>query len=169
MTLEDILSQRGGKNYVEKVVQFIGPDPEKVEELVRLILEGEERQVFHGAWVLRYVAEANPELIEPYLPSLIEALKKPNPDFLPRSVLKILEDLPLPKESLGDLTQICFQYLEAPQTAVAIRVFAMTVLYRISELEPDLKFELKAILEMQAPYGSAGFKSRAKKILKKLG
>ena len=44
----------------------------------------------------------------------------------------------------------------------------MTVLYNITLKIPELADELKIIIEDQMPYGSAGFKSRGKKILKGL-
>jgi hypothetical protein len=43
----------------------------------------------------------------------------------------------------------------------------MTVLYRLIEKEPDLKKELRIILEDELPYASPAFVSRARKILQK--
>jgi hypothetical protein len=44
----------------------------------------------------------------------------------------------------------------------------MTVLANIIDDQPDMKKELKLILEDQLPYGSAAFKSRGNKVLKKI-
>jgi hypothetical protein len=52
--------------------------------------------------------------------------------------------------------------------AVAIRVFSMTVLANVIEDQPDMRRELKLILEDQLPYGSSAFKSRGNKVLKKI-
>jgi hypothetical protein len=49
-----------------------------------------------------------------------------------------------------------------------VKVFGMTVLANLCEKLPELKNELRIIIEDQMPYGSAGFKSRGSKILKKL-
>jgi hypothetical protein len=51
---------------------------------------------------------------------------------------------------------------------VAVKVFAMTVLSTIINDQPDLKKELKTIIEDQLPYASPGFVARARKIIKKL-
>jgi hypothetical protein len=44
----------------------------------------------------------------------------------------------------------------------------MTVLFNIVKKYPELKDELKMSIEDQLPYGSAGFKSRGRRILKSL-
>jgi hypothetical protein len=44
----------------------------------------------------------------------------------------------------------------------------MTVLANIAMEEPDLKDELKIVIEDGLPYGSAAYISRAKKTLKQL-
>ena len=44
----------------------------------------------------------------------------------------------------------------------------MTVLYNLCKKEPDLANELRILIEEQMLYGTAGFKSRGKRILKEL-
>ena len=44
----------------------------------------------------------------------------------------------------------------------------MQVLYNVCQKEPDLANELKIVIEEFLPHGTAGFKSRGGKILKKL-
>ncbi len=64
---------------------------------------------------------------------------------------------------------ICFKYLEFPDEALAVKVFSMTVLGNLAKKYPEIKPELKLLIEDQLPHQTAGFKSRAKKILKQLG
>jgi hypothetical protein len=51
---------------------------------------------------------------------------------------------------------------------IAVKVFSMTVLANLSKSSPDIKKELRIAIEDQLPYGSAGFVSRAKKVLKEI-
>ena len=69
----------------------------------------------------------------------------------------------------GEAADICFGYLVDHKETIAVRVFAMTVLGNICRREPDLGIELRLVIEEELPYASAGFKSRAKKILAELG
>jgi hypothetical protein len=49
---------------------------------------------------------------------------------------------------------------------VAIKAFALTVLQNLSAVYPDIKPELKLIIEERWPHETAAFHSRARKILK---
>ena len=51
---------------------------------------------------------------------------------------------------------------------MAVRVFSMSVLARIAHDQPELKNELKIMIEDQLPFGSAAFLARARKVLKQL-
>ena len=66
------------------------------------------------------------------------------------------------------MVDICFNFLLSQDEPVAIRVFAMTVLGNIAQKWPELKNELRMAIEENMEFGSAGFKSRGKKELKRL-
>jgi hypothetical protein len=63
---------------------------------------------------------------------------------------------------------MCFGHLNNRRTAIAIQVFSITVLHNIARDEPDLRRELRIILDDLMPYGSPGFRARARKILQDL-
>ena len=62
----------------------------------------------------------------------------------------------------------CFKFLESPTEALAVKVFSMTVLSNFAKQYPEIVPEIKIVIEDQLPHQSAGFKSRAKKVLKDL-
>jgi hypothetical protein len=55
-----------------------------------------------------------------------------------------------------------------PKEAIAIRCSSMSILEKICNRIPELQPELRLILEEQLEHGSAGFKSRAKRVLSRL-
>ena len=61
---------------------------------------------------------------------------------------------------------LCFNYLSDPAEALAVKVIAMSVLAKLAPFYPDIITELQLIIEDQFPQQSAGFKSRAKKVMK---
>ena len=63
---------------------------------------------------------------------------------------------------------ICFRFVEDPNEKVAVKAFSLTVLYNLSRKHPDIIPEVKLLIEQQMPHQTAGFKSRAKKILKEM-
>ena len=84
-----------------------------------------------------------------------------------RNIMRLLQDIEIPQQLYGTLTDKCFTLLD-PKETIAVRVFSMTVLANIAKQEPDLKKELSIVIEDQLPYASAGFLSRAKQVLKEL-
>jgi hypothetical protein len=61
---------------------------------------------------------------------------------------------------------LCFGYIASPDEAIAVKAFSLTVLQNFSRRYPEIKNELKVIIEERWDYETAAFRSRAKKILK---
>jgi HEAT repeat protein len=150
-----------------KISTFIDDDPEKFDQLMKLFFDKEYRVTQRAAWVVAHCGKSHPELITPYIEPMIKNLKKEVHVAVIRNTLKLLQEIDIPKQLWGITTDICFKLLESNKP-IAVKVFSMTVLANICEKEPDLKNELRIIIEDQLPYGSAGFKSRAAKTLKRL-
>lgn len=112
----------------------------------------------------------HPHYIAPHLPQMIEYFSTSPPVAFKRNALRFLQNKPLfdelSEEQIGILTDHCFNYLSSQQEPIAVKVFSMTVLQFVTEKYPELRPELSILIEEQLPYGSAGFKSRAKKVLK---
>lgn len=118
--------------------------------------------------VVWLIAKQYPGFIDPYLPDMIEKLPYFRIDGVRRNILSILVDLPLPEIDLGKLFDICYTWLESEKEPVAIRGNAITILYKISEKEPELKTELTELFESLLPCDSVGIETRIKQYLKKL-
>ena len=90
-------------------------------------------------------------------------------DAVVRNSMRILSSQDVPERLQGYLLEICFDFLMSTKVPVAIKVHAMQVIFNISQNEPDLLNELRMVIEEQMPYGTTGFKSRGRKILKRIG
>lgn len=156
------------KRNIEHMASEIGDDPTQFGELMSVFLDGPYRITQYAAHLLGKCCDLQPHLILPYLGQMIELLDKEVHDSLKRNVVRTMQFVDIPEEHWDKTAQYCFQLLESKKEAVAIKVFSMTVLANLCEKLPELKNELSIIIEDQMPYGSAGFKSRGAKILKKL-
>ncbi len=85
-----------------------------------------------------------------------------------RNGLKILELQEIPKAQEGFLVDYCFNCIMNPQIPIAIRAFAMPVLYKIALSYPELKQEFKLVLEGLSDNESPGIQSRKRKYLRLL-
>ena len=73
--------------------------------------------------------------------------------------------MPIPEELEGLLCDKCFEYVENPKYAVALRAFGLTVLQKIARGYPELQLELVALVKEKMPMGSAAFKVRGRRVL----
>ncbi len=169
MNLIKELQKDFNKNTRDRIVQYIGNNPERFEELVAAFLGSSYRITQRAAWPMSHCVKKHPELIKPHLKKIILNLKKPQlHDAVKRNTVRLLQFINVPKSLQGHLVDICFGYLQDVNEPIAIRVFSMTVLGNLAIAYPDLKKELIALIEDQMAYASAGFTSRGRKVIKDL-
>ncbi len=168
MDLRAEILKEHSKAQTMKIVKFIGDDSKKFKELMNLFFNDEYRVVQRSAWIVNNCAGNHPELIKPYLKKMIDYLQKPVHDAVRRNTIRILQFIDIPKNLTGKAANVCFNLLQSKDEPVAVKVFSMTVLGKLCKTEPGLKNELQLLIEDQLPYSTAGFRSRAKRILKEL-
>ncbi|HRI78954.1 MAG TPA: hypothetical protein PLR06_05400 [Cyclobacteriaceae bacterium] len=167
-TLQEVLREHS-KTMHDRVVRYVGNNPIRFKELVDTFLKGPYRVTQRAAWPLSYCVESHPALIKPHLKSIINNLKTPGiPVSVKRNTIRLLQFIPIPRSLHGTVAEIGFNFLSDPKETIAVRVFSMTVLAHIAKEQPDIRKELQIVIEDQLPFGSAGFVSRANKVLKQL-
>ncbi|GJM31476.1 MAG: hypothetical protein DHS20C18_04770 [Saprospiraceae bacterium] len=168
MNLRTAILNEHSKANTTRITNWIGNNQQRFDALVELFLYDEYRVVQRAGWVLSECALQHTELLQPHLGPLIDNLEHPKHNAVLRNTLKALAEIDIPEEHMGKLATISFDLLADPQSAIATKVFAMQVLANFCKKEPDLAPELCLLIEDQWEHASAGFKSRGRKILKKL-
>jgi hypothetical protein len=148
-----------------RICDWVGKDENRMAILIELFLEEEYRVTQRLAWVIRFIALKNMFILKPHLEILVAQLRKPVHDAVKRNVLGLFEEIKIPSHLHDELVDLCFIFLANPQEAIVIRIFSMTILSKICKDIPELREELKIIIEDNLEHGSAGFKHRGKKIL----
>lgn len=168
--LTEQLHLEHSKLQARRLAAWIGHDAERFAALMDIFLGSDYRLCQRSAWVLSQVAQKSPLLVEPWLPRMVAKMREPGiHDAVKRNVVRLLEDIYIPDSIVDDLADVCFQFLADPREAIAVRAFSMTVLEKICQKIPELKPELRLIIEENFEHGTAAFKSRGRKILRKLG
>lgn len=169
MDLRSELLRENNKSHILQIVHWIGDDQDRFDQLVDLLLHGGKPESQRAAWVFQHSAGAHPELVRPHLQSLLDHLQPLASDAVKRGILRALGEQDLPEELMGIAADYCFDFLADLKESIAVRVYAMNILWNICQKEPDLSEELAMLIEDQLPYWSAGLKSRGKKIMKWIG
>ncbi len=152
------------------VCDWIGANGQRFGELIDAFLDDEYRVVQRASWAVSEIGIKHPHLLCPYIDKIINAAEHPIHPAVQRNVFKVMAEtlIPLNEEQEGRLLNLGFDLLANPMVAVAIRVHAMQFIANLCKKYPDLAIELKEIIEDGMEYGSGGFKSRGRKILKQL-
>jgi hypothetical protein len=168
--LESEILREHSKRQALRIAGWVGKDQERFRHLLGLFLHGDRMTAQRAAWIVGLCAEDHPELVRPYLKQLVARMREPGVHgAVKRNVVRILQTAEIPRELLGTVATLCFGYLGSASEPIAVRAFSMTVLARIAEREPDLKSELRLVIEQHLPYGSPGIRAHARKVLKMIG
>ncbi len=164
--LEEMLLLEHSKAQTMRIVHWVGADADRLALLFEVFLGDVYRLTQRSAWVVRYVAEKHPELMRPYYPVLLEALRRqPLHDAVKRNVLNVFEALDITPDCYDDLADHCFRYLNNPQEAIAIRCASMSILEKICQAIPELKSELQMLIEERHLEFGGAVEAGGKKIL----
>ncbi|MBE9460522.1 hypothetical protein ACFP1I_02570 [Dyadobacter subterraneus] len=167
---EELLKQQiHFKKHALKITEFAVSSDKNFKELIKCFLSNDIRVAQRAAWSVSWAAQKKPEIVQPYIRVLVDQLKRNDVhNAVIRNSLRILEDLIIPEEFHGEVMDACFHFLQKRETAIAIKAFALTVLFNLSKIYPEIKNELRIIIEENMEYETAAYRSRGKKILARL-
>ena len=155
------------KAQTNKIIKWVGSDQKRFDELFKLFLNDEYRVVQRAAWPLSYCVINHPQLITKHFSKLLKNLQKPGTgDAVKRNSVRLLQHISIPEKFHGQVMNICFDFITDPHEKVAIKAFSLSILEHLSKQYPEIKQELKTIIEDRWDTESAAFRSRAKRILK---
>ncbi|MBS1773204.1 MAG: hypothetical protein JST82_10100 [Bacteroidetes bacterium] len=166
----EILKNHPGQQS-EWIAGWIDNNAERFAQLMELFLNDEYRVVQRAAWIMNVVVEKNHEIIQPYIQAMIQRMAETGAQVaVKRNVVRVLQFINVPERLHGEVMNNCFIFLANPKETIAVRAFSMTVLEKLSRHYPDIKQELKAVIEdaLENEECSAGFINRAQKTLKAL-
>ncbi len=164
-----------------RMASLIRQNPEEIPALLRIAFLDEDPISSKACWVLEVMARDDLHLLLPHLKQLINNLQKISLDSAVRPMAKISESLTLAyfkkkdpdvvafltDTLLEQMTAVCFDWLISEQK-VAPQAYAMTCLYHLGYRFPWVHPELRQVLELNYPKGSAAYKARARQVLQML-
>ncbi|WP_321316282.1 hypothetical protein [Labilibaculum sp.] len=165
MELKKLLDPFPVKEEAKLVAQSIAKNPAYMNELWDICISNEKHS-WRATWILDKVYDIAPDLVRLYLPQIIKLVPSLTNESKSRQYLKLISLELLPSNISGDFINYCFDALISRTSAIAIKVYAMQILYNFSLQEPDIQNELTLVIEEQMENGSAGYCSRARRILK---
>lgn len=166
MNIRDALLEVHSKAQATKIADYVGNDAERFAELMKQLLGPVYRLSQRATWPVSYCIERHPELVKPYFNVLIKQLERDDAHVaVKRNVARLFQFVDIPKRHQGRVFDACYNLLADPAETVAVRVFSMTVAAKIAENEPELLDELRMLAKKYPQAATAGFRSRARRVL----
>jgi hypothetical protein len=169
--LQTFVNNMMGRKEAEWLAASAIENPATFMKLFEYSLSSDKSLSFRASWTLTKVCDRFPEIIYPYLEQIVETLCKLENESTIRSFLRIISLSDLGKinsHKQGLLADFCFNKLNSGVSAIAVKAYAMEILYKLTLVYPELANELSASISILMEDGSAGITSRGRMILKKL-
>jgi hypothetical protein len=169
MDIRTEILQEHSKQQTEKIAAWVGSDKKRLSKLMDIFLDDEPELTRRAGWILCYVNDKYLALLHPYLEAMVKKMSEPGMHVaVKRHVIRMLQTQQIPESLQGEIMTVCFDFLADPKETVAVRCFSMSVLDNLSKDYPEIRQELITIIQDQLEQETtAGFRSRAKKILNK--
>jgi hypothetical protein len=164
----ELLLKGNSRSYTNFIGDIVSKRPELIGELWEIYLAIEEPVSRRAAWIIDTASEKKPEWVEPFLPQLIAKLPEFNHDGLKRHALRMIARMPFPAGTEGVLMNNTFEWLVSTTESVAVKMYSIQILYRLSATEPDILQELYDTIEFQIADGTPGFKSIGSKLMRQI-
>jgi 8-oxo-dGTP diphosphatase len=169
--LQEMINSMMSMQEAEWVAASALENPAIFTKLFEYSCSGDSKLAFRASWTLTKVGDRYPEIFDPYLHQLIDILPKVDNEGVERCFLRIISLSSMEKideKHRGLLADYCFGALNSGESAIAIKVYSMEILYNLSVIYPQLANELAVSIRLLMEDGSAAIVSRGNSILKKI-
>lgn len=165
MNWEELLCD-SSRNTILIAVKLIEENPQLYNDFFDFTMKDNGVYGQRSGRVIQILAEKNPGQVRPYIHAIARKIPVAKSEGLRRSFLRVLMDhyKELNEDELGLMTETCFRWIAADEKP-AIKVYSLEILYRVSNLYPDLKHELMAVIGSIMPHESKGIKARGRKMM----
>jgi hypothetical protein len=151
---------------LNKIIGEIEAQPADFQTVFELIFSDDKTISWHAAWAVEKFSEQHAYMFDNVMKiRIIQLCCTSTHGSLLRGCFSILLNVKLPTPVSVDFLNKCFENMESKNTDVAVKVLSLKLLYEITKIEPDLKTELRAVLEtLDYQSYTTGFKTAAKNI-----
>jgi hypothetical protein len=166
--LQDLIVNNLSRTTKTMAVDYVVANPEKMDLLWNWLNNAKDPLKWRSAWVFEEACLLHRNLLEKF--KLPVAQLYPTLKHVPlrRMIGHLVSEIDIPEDFESDILEVALSWLQDPNQPAAVRVHCMTIVYNLSKKYPELQQELKEILHYCYDMGSAGFRNRAGKILKKI-
>lgn len=168
-TLENTLSawQKEGDTSYEQWIEVGCEGGQELGEIFNHAFNGTLQQRKRACWILHHISDRNKNVLIKYVPRMVRQLDVVQTEAEQRFILRFFANHYIPdnEELKGTILNHSFSILNNPESGIAPRVYAMSTLHKLTYIYPEIAHELAESIQYANENGSAGMRSRGRKIL----
>ncbi|MES2556275.1 MAG: hypothetical protein V4604_09000 [Bacteroidota bacterium] len=149
---------------LRKWARYISENNVDLKDLLCL-LDEDRFTAMRFLWLTGGLVEFDPERVAPVIPCFFAKRQTINVPNYDRSLAKFFSFAGIPEEIEGEVTDALFQWILDPKVITTTKTFAVLALYNQTQKYPDLKNELRIVIEDQLDKNGVSFEKRAGKVL----
>jgi len=119
-------------------------------------------------WLIGHLCDIKPQVVAPAIPYFFAVKNDVKFSNYDRSLAKMFSLCGIPTEIEAEAVDLLFNWILDPTILVSTKNYSIDALLKFSENYPELKNELKIVIEDQLSKNSVSFEKHAKRILEKL-
>lgn len=166
--LKQLLEKEYSKKQKDIITSEILKKNIAISDLIQLVKDNNGIYAQRGAYVITGIHDTNIDLLAPYTIDLWKCIQPKSHSSIPRAVYRYLSAIPPPKELDGEIFEQGTKAFVNKKTTIAVKVHIMKTMTNLALKYPELKDEVIFLINQQLKEGSAGYRSAAKKELKRL-
>ena len=144
-------------------------DSSHIQLMVRFATDDSRPEYWRAAWLIDKANEKDKNLLVPYMPEIYAKIRTISNYSHIRHFLRIIISHPIPENEQIALFDLSINLFVNNDVPVAVRANAMELAFSITKLNPELRPEMKQLLELLfEQYSTAGIRAKAKNLLAKL-
>ncbi len=168
MELEQLLRLEASRRNIDQIINMVIEHKELFDQLWSIYLQNKNPESRRAAWAIDLLNEMGLFINSNHVREIVAFLPKLKHLGMKRHSLRILECKEISIDDIGTVADICFKWLEAPESSVAVKMYSMKILAKISEKEPLISRELIDIIELQMNDATPGLKNIGAKTIRQL-
>lgn len=166
--LQDLIINNLSRTTKTMVVSYMLENPDKMDLLWDWLCYAKDPLKWRSAWIFEEACLMDCALLQKYTIPVCQLFPTLKHVPLRRMIGHLISEMKIPEKYDSAILDVALTWLQDPKMPAAVRVHCMTIVYNLSKKYPELQQELKEILHFGYDTGSAGFRNRAGKILKKI-
>ncbi|KGI86148.1 hypothetical protein JY98_07820 [Exiguobacterium mexicanum] len=150
---------------VDKVIEHVGNDPDQFNELMSGLTDVRPVVRMRSADAIEKLTRRHPELLQMHQTTLFQQLHTITQQEVRWHLAQLMPRLTWTEQETADIVRVLTDWIDTESSAIVI-VNSLQAIFDLSDVHPQHRDELKALLETQLETGSPAVKSRSKKLLR---